>query len=113
MLNDFFGEIISCYTDADAIADGVIINVSAFGVIFNGLPINRMTDGAAELLNLDKKDFSLIKADLQFIADNSAKDREDADAWGIFEPHERFDNEKLWLVANEVEGYSLMMPNEY
>lgn len=29
------------------------------------------------------------------------------------EPDARMGNEKFWLVPNEVEGYSILLPSEY
>lgn len=111
--NDFWGEPISIYTDADAQDDGNLRDVSSFVVKFNGKIINRVTAGVWHLLELGSKDDGIIKNRLQFIAGNSTKDREGADAWGIFEPDARLGNAKLWLVNNEVEGYTLMLPSEY
>lgn len=54
-----------------------------------------------------------LSHNLKFIANNSKKDCEGADAWGIFEPDKRLGNVKLWLVGNEVEGYSILLPEDY
>lgn len=113
MLNEFWGEIISVYSDADAIDDGVISDISELGIEFNGKPINRITDSAEMVLKLSDKTPAAAKTDLQFIADNSEKDRDGADAWGIFQPRDDFGNEKLWLVGNEIDGYTLMLPSDY
>lgn len=110
---NFWGEAISIYTDTDAMEDGIVQDVSAFGVSFNGKIINRVTVGAGLLLDLENKQTATTKNHLQFISDNSRPDGEDEDAWGIFEPHEKFGNEKLWLVSNEIKGYTLMLPEEY
>lgn len=111
--NDFWGEIISTYSDADAQDDGVLIDISNLSVLFNGKVINRITDGANFYFRLNEKGAETAKTDLQFVADNSEKDREGAGAWGIYKPKQDFRNVKFWLVGNEVGGYTLMLPSEY
>lgn len=110
---EFWGEPISVYTDADAIDDGTLTDVSVYDVEFNSRKINRVTNGVFSLLKFGELDGLVVKNHLQFIADHAEKDREGADAWGIFAPDARLGNEKLWLVNNEVGGYTLMLPSEY
>ena len=110
---DFWGEPISIYTDSDAMEDGILSDVSGFGVKFNGSLINRMTAAAAFALDLKEKDTATAKNNLQFISDNCAFDGDGADAWGIFQPDARLGNEKLWLIPNEIGGITLMLPEDY
>ena len=110
---DFWGKPISIYTDADAQEDGILIDVSGFGVKFNGRVINRVTVGADLAIGLQKKETATAKNNLQFIADNASFDGKGETAWGIFEPDARLGNEKFWLIPNEVGGYTLMLPSEY
>lgn len=110
---NFSSEIISIYTDDDAVEDGVLIDISGFGIKFNNRIINRITQGAETVLNLLEKQRATAKNNLQFIADRAAQDGEGFDAWGIFEPEARLGNEKLWLVCNELGGYTLMLPADY
>lgn len=110
---DFWGEPISIYTDSDAMEDGILSDVSSFGVKFNGLLINRMTAAAASALELNEKDPATIKNNLQFIVDNCTFDGEGADAWGIFQADSRLGNEKLWLIPNETGGITVMLPSDY
>jgi len=113
--NDFWkdAEIISIYTDTDAIEDGVLVDVAVHNIPFNGKIINRVTAGVWSLLEMAEMDSAILKNRLQFISGNSKKDREDSDAWGIFEAHPHLGNAKFWLVGNEIGGYSLMLPSEY
>lgn len=111
--SDFWGEPISIYTDADAQEDGVLTDVSDLGVKFNGKIINRVAVGARLAVELREKQPATIKTDLELIARNSTFDGSGADAWGIFQPDARLGNEKLWLVPNEVGGYTLLTPDEY
>ena len=110
---NFWGEPISVYTDADALEDGILIDVADLNIEFNGRLINRVTCGAEAVLKLREKQTATAKNNLQFISDNCTFDGEGADAWGIFQPHARLCNEKFWLVPNEVSGYTLLLPEEY
>src|ERR1044071_1511175 len=42
-VNDLFGEVIFAYTDADALNDGVLVDISSLGLAFESKPINRIT----------------------------------------------------------------------
>ena len=113
-MNDvFFGEPISIYTDADALEDGILTDVSKFGVKFNNRIINRLTVGARVALDLENKQSCTIANNLKFIAENSKFDGVGDDAWGIFAPDARLGNERFWLIPNELDGYTLMLPEEY
>jgi hypothetical protein len=115
MFNEFWrdAEVISVYTDKNAQSDGILIDVSDLEVYFNGKIINRLTIGAALCTGIKNLPKEFAKSNLEFIAENSVKDREGETAWGIFPGSEWFENEKLWLVSNEIEGFTLMKPDEY
>jgi hypothetical protein len=108
-----WGEPIDVYSDEEALEDGDLMDVGFFGVKFNGKVINRVTQGAALVMNFANKHETVAANHLQFIANKCKKDREGADAWGIFEPDARLGNEKFWLVGNETGGYTLLLPEEY
>lgn len=110
---EIFGEPISIYSDEDAQDDGILTDVSELRIQFNGKIINRATCGVTTILQLESKDAAIIKNRLRYIAENSTKDREGSDAWGTFEADSRFGNQKLWLVLNEHDLYTLMLPSEY
>src|SRR6185503_607372 len=42
-LREFFGEPISIYTDADALSDGTLVDISPLNLTFESLPVNRIT----------------------------------------------------------------------
>lgn len=109
----FWGETISIYTDADAQDDGILTDVCNLGVEFNGKVINRLTASAALAVGLKDKQPAAAKNNLEFVASHSTFDGAGADAWGIFEANPKLGNEKFWLVPNEVGGYTLMLPDEY
>ena len=110
---DFWGEPISVYTDSDGIEDGILIDISELKVLFNGRIINRVACEAAILLKVKETEAEDLRETLQFIAVNCTFDGEGFDAWGIFQNQFSFGGEKLWLVSNEVDGYTLMLPSEY
>lgn len=111
--NEFWGEVISIYTDADAQDDGVLTDISDLRVRFNGKIINRMTCGAAMVLEVRKIQPATLLHHLRFIVQHSKFDGDGADAWGVFQMNGRFQNEKFWLVPNEVSGYTILQPSEY
>ena len=113
MNNDFWGEIISTYTEADAIEDGILTDVSSLNVKFNNKIIDRLTVGTVLALDAENKEPSTITNNLKFIAENCTFDGDGADAWGIFEADAQLGNEKFWLVPNENDRYTLMKPDEY
>ena len=100
--DEFFGEIIFAYTDADAISDGVIVDISSYGVSFRGIPINRMTQTVMadfQELGLDSEQ---IASSLRTKCDLA---RCDGGVWTL--------PPGLWLIENEVNGFSLMYPSDY
>ncbi|MDQ4119843.1 MAG: hypothetical protein M3209_00065 [Acidobacteriota bacterium] len=106
-------EIISVYTDEDAREDGYLIDVSALSIEFNGKTINRLTCGASAALQFETMNENERKIRLKSIAFYSWLDGSGVDAWGIYENDCLADGGKLWLIPNEVNGYSLMQPSEY
>ena len=41
--DEFFGEVISSYTDKEAVEDGVLVDISEMKINFREKPVNRMT----------------------------------------------------------------------
>src|SRR5512135_1326303 len=119
-LREIFGEPISVYTDADAIEDGFIVDLAQFiRVLFRGLPINRMTrhlfddlepfaKSEAETLyngNIRRAFSSLLSAKIRFASGDPGNTGEIGDIFTI--------PPKLWLVRNEVGGWTAMYPEDY
>jgi hypothetical protein len=115
MFNDFWrdAEIISVYTDDDAIDDGFLIDVAALSVSFNEKPVNRLTPGAAEALNFDALEFGEKQLKLSAVSGLSLYDGEGEDAWGVCQTAQIASGKRLWLIPNELDGYTLMLPEEY
>ncbi len=100
--DEFFGEVIYAYTDADAISDGVIIDISSYGVSFRGMPINRMTQIAMA-------DFQELGLDSEQIASSLRTKCQmatcDGGVWTL--------PPGLWLIENGINGWTLMYPSDY
>lgn len=110
--DEFFGDVISVYTDEDALADGTLIDISSLGVRFREMPINRMTCG----LWFDFLPFCGVERD-------GAEPEMDRQAlkhtmqtklplahlsggiWTL--------PPGLWLIENEVSGWTIMRPADY
>lgn len=111
-MSDFWenAQIISSYTDNDAVEDGWLKDISKHNVQFNSKVINRVTSPAFVTANLNEDS---AKETLSMIAVNAKFDGNDEEAWGIFQMKKMFGGEKLWLVPNEVNCYTLMLPDDY
>jgi hypothetical protein len=111
-ITEIFGEPIDCYTDADALNDGVLMDVTDLGIQFQGMPINRFT----RAVWVDWRDeFQIVgqtlpknalhhhlRAKLQAALLSAVYK---GDIWTL--------PERLWLIENEVAGWTLMKPSEY
>ena len=101
-------EIISEYTDAQAREDGVLVEVSCGAV-------NRVTRavfdhfarpmGIEPASGLMQYDFTPVTAAIQAVLGVTPA----ADGWRI----STYGGKELWLVPNEVQGFTLMFPDDY
>ena len=111
-------EIISVYTDADGIEDGFLVDLAPLTrVRFRGLPINRMTrhlfDDLAPYMeesspygpDAGTKLSSILHTKCQFARPSEGNTGEVGDIWRL--PPD------LWLVMNEVGGWTAMYPEDY
>jgi type I site-specific restriction endonuclease len=118
--DDFWGVPIYSYTDKDALDDGVLVDLTALKITFRGKPVNRMTrtlweefqpflidhSEAEKALGIkmpSKKDqlTSILRAKLK-----RARNSGDDDYLFILPP-------EIWLVKNEVSGFTVMKPSDY
>ena len=124
-LREFFGEPISVYTDQDAINDGTLVDITSLNLAFESKPINRMTgnlfrskrpdypmndEQLTELLaECEDSDDDPINFDMQaFARDINAKLTEASGEGRL-----RTIPPDMWLVENEVKGWTLMYPADY
>lgn len=114
---DLFGEVISSYTDAEALEDGFLAELQP-GVLLEGLPINRITsnlfddlrpfaEAEAQLfgIDLDKALASILRTKCSFASGDPGNTGEIGDIYQI--------PPKLWLVRNEVGGWTAMYSEDY
>lgn len=113
--------VISTYTDKQAVEDGVLVSVEGLVELLGlyrsgGRKINRITravfahftgklaDESAPVVELILRLQPLIEAIRAMIAISP-----DEDGWVTGE----YQGKKLWLVPNEVGGLTLMFPEDY
>jgi hypothetical protein len=114
---DLFGEVISSYTDAEGLEDGFLAELWS-PALFQGLPINRMTGHLFEDLTpfveaevaLFNGDFyrtlaSILRTKCSLASGDPGNTGEIGDIYRI--------PPKLWLVRNEVGGWTAMYPEDY
>jgi hypothetical protein len=114
---DLFGDVISSYTDAAAIEDGFLGELHS-GAMFRGLPLNRITSHLIEDLrpfveaeaalfdgNFDRALASILRTKCNFASGDPGNTGEIGDVYQI--------PPKLWLVRNEVGGWTAMYPEDY
>ena len=123
-VNDFFGEVIFAYTDADALNDGVLVDITSLRLAFEGKPINRIT---GNLFWQEQPKYPLSEAQLAQELAECSDDEEpinfDLEAFGKAiaahlptaggSDHLRTLPGPIWLVENEVNGWTLMKPSDY
>ena len=101
-LRQTFGDPIDIYTDQQALDDGVLVNLGPLGVRFQGRPVNRMTGGLwtdlAPFVNDTSTLDSILRTKLRYASFKG-------DIWQV--------PPGLWLIENEVGGWTLMRPEDY
>jgi hypothetical protein len=116
-VNDLVGEVISTYTDANALEDGLLVELRA-RVSFCGLPVNRMTRHLFDDLmpfveaeiplfdgDLNQALASILRTKCSFAQGDPGNTGEIGDIYRI--------PPNLWLVRNEVGGWTAMYPEDY
>ena len=101
-------EVVFAYSDAQALADGVLIAIPGPG------PVNRVTQAVfahfTERIDASKLtgpvvDLTPVRAIIRQMLEIPS----DADGWRTSTVQGR----TLWLVPNEVKGLTLMFPSDY
>jgi hypothetical protein len=115
--------IIYAYSDRDALEDGVLIDIASLGLTFEGAPINRIT---ATLFWQEQKKYPLTEAQkIEQLAE--CDDQEpvsfDLEAFGKVIAAQlanaggsdrlRTLPGPIWLVENEVNGWTAVLPSDY
>ena len=124
MPNDFFGDVIFAYTDEMALDDGVLVDIESLGLTFEGKPIKQIT---ATLFWQERLKYPLSDEQLAEHLDNCGDDEEpinfDLEAFGKAiaaqlpaaggSDYLRTLPGPIWIVENEVNGWTLMLPSDY
>jgi len=101
-LRELFGDPIDVYTDADALADGLLVDLTPLGLHFRGRLVNRITGGLwADLrpfLNETTTLAGTLRTKLRYAYCKG-------DIWQV--------PPGLWLIENEVGGWTVMRPEDY
>ncbi len=111
MSDDFWGEPISRYTDQDALEDGTIVDISSLNLLFQGVPVNRMTRSLWEdLLPFAKAEAALYEGSeacalAQMMATKIHMAAYQGGVWQL--------PPNIWLIENEVGGWTAMYPEDY
>jgi hypothetical protein len=99
--------IISSYTDAQAVEDGVL-------VAWDDLQVNRVTRAVFDHFtqSMGSSPLTGVVTDitpLRKVIQTMLAVEADADGWRVG----TYANKQLWLVPNEVNGLTLMFPEDY
>ena len=102
--------VISSYTDGQAVEDGVLVPLFGFG------PVNRVTravfvhfTGITPEENASIIELALKFRPLQDVIRQILGKLPDEDGWRKL----TWQGKELWLVPNEVRGLTLMFPDDY
>lgn len=99
---------ISIYTDQNAINDGILINISPLNIFFQDMPINRITSNLYYQLQALFTSHSIVDQLLELKRTIFTKLEFAAFKKGIWQLPPN-----LWLIENEVDGWTLMLPDDY
>ena len=108
-LREFFGEPISIYTDADALSDGVLVDISSLNLTFESKPVNRIT--VTLFITMEQQYPTADGSAIDFEAFGRAMAAKLQTATG--EGRLRTILPDVWLVENEIDGWTLMLPSDY
>ncbi len=109
----YFGDVVFAYTDAQAVADAVLVDISAWGLTFRGRPVNRMTRTVWNEL----EPFAQVHVDARLYADVGASMKHMVATKLAASGQGDGDVVKVppsyWLLENELGGWTLMRPEDY
>ena len=112
-INEYFGDVISTYTDAQAVADGVLVDISVWELEFRGRPVNRMTRTVWNEL----EPFAQVHVDAGLYRDVAASMKHMVATKLEHSGEGGGDVVKVppsyWLLENELGGWTLMRPEDY
>lgn len=100
---------IYAYTDVDAIADGVLVDIKSFRLSLNGLSVNRITRNLYdELMKYAQHKDNALKEILKVKLEHAIVPKgSHNDGYFYSLPS------NIWAIRNELSGYTLMFPEDY
>ena len=109
-------EVISSYTDAEAVDDGVLVSVSAKDRVTRAVFefLCELNARLPEEYSREQRDSMAVERARDFIGLYGAKARKiykENIGGGIF--RFTFDCKVLWIIPNELGGLTLMFPEDY
>jgi hypothetical protein len=112
------GDVISVYADAQALEDGFLVDIASLRIAFRGLPVNRISrhlfDDLMPFVQAEAAVFdgevqkalaSILRTKCQCASGDADNTGEVGDIYRI--------PPALWLVRNEVDGWTAMYPSDY
>ena len=105
------------YTDEMALTDGVLVDISSLdlAIDFNGRKVNRMATNLLEQISMKDKEgkWEIDKLYTQmYLAVGAAVD-EEGDGYLYHGNMPGLGDSEVWFVKNEVDGYTVMLPEDY
>ncbi|MEE9293997.1 MAG: hypothetical protein V3W34_03395 [Phycisphaerae bacterium] len=99
-------EVISVYTDDDAVTDGVLVDIAHLGLVFQEHPVNRLTCGLYEDLRECLPGVRPETDELRsMLWTKLQRCYFKGDIWQV--------PPGWWLMDNEISGWTLMRPEDY
>jgi hypothetical protein len=115
-----FGDVIHTYSDAQALADGVVVDLPGMGVrvTFRGWRIERMSRALYEALQPSmeiaeephKALTSTLQTKLRYAVDTAAAG-EERDY--LYELPGGGEEQRIWLIRNELGSWTAMFSSDY
>jgi hypothetical protein len=112
-IKEYFGDVVFAYTDAQAVADGVLVDISAWNLGFRGRAVNRMTRTVWNELepfaqvHVDAGLYRDVAASMKHMVATKLEHSGEGDGDVVKVPP------GYWLLENELGGWTLMRPEDY
>ena len=111
-------DVVFTYTDAQALEDGVLVDISSYGLGYGGKNVNRVTSNLMRCLVpsffgddvVEEFVAKLAKMHVTMIVSRAQPTEDD---WLLTSHASIPHRHKVWLVQNEVGGYTVMLPEDY
>ncbi len=112
-IDEYFGDVVFVYTDAQAVADGVLVDIALWGLAFRGRPVNRMTRTVWDELepfaqvHVDAGLYHDLAESLKHMVATKLEASGEGGGDVVKVPP------SYWLLENELGGWTLLRPEDY